>query len=619
MKRVTIILSLCWMLSACNTQANAPSGKNGDLISVNNANCPPNMTDTKIQIDSQNPDLAFNYQIHKIIPHEDLIIFQGLNYDFVFCRGDKTWTIQPGSLEQKPLEDDQEILDKLNNPPYETIEFNGQKYQYRVILQPNPFPDFSQQAEKVVFELILPNNPQPQQQIVYTLEQVVTANTGSQLGFPTVAKALIYDNQIFWAISPEQGEGNGGIATIIHYNPEKQQFNLIQPPEIKNQQINDLAIAGDPKQPTFWIATQQSGEGNPFLPGMGLVAYQPKTPDYQTGTVKSYNMRNSPLVGAIANQVLLDQKVLWVGTGNGICQIIWQSPDQAKNWQCWRYILEAKLPDQGVSFYPTVLATNSSGILPANQTPKVEVLWWSKRDHNTNQGRYEIVYNPGFTVELNEQTHSWSEFDQTAENRESWESPLFWVGREWYWRGDRFIRGFDAVALNYFGGGSTGIFPSPEDYEKPLNYHAVRGNLELINLTQDTVNLKYYSAWVDDNLLSPYLAIIPDQYPQTSQPDPLEKFLKSVTNNTTKEENISSQLLETLKENVIQQNGISPESLTVLETSQQTWPDGCLGLANPEEFCTQQLIEGWRIVLTNGNKTWIYRSDREGRIFRLEK
>ena len=50
----------------------------------------------------------------------------------------------------------------------------------------------------------------------------------------------------------------------------------------------------------------------------------------------------------------------------------------------------------------------------------------------------------------------------------------------------------------------------------------------------------------------------------------------------------------------------------------KTWPDGCLGLAKPDEFCTQALIEGWRVIATNGSKTWVYRTNGDGRIIRLE-
>ncbi|WP_232014519.1 hypothetical protein [cyanobacterium endosymbiont of Rhopalodia gibberula] len=50
----------------------------------------------------------------------------------------------------------------------------------------------------------------------------------------------------------------------------------------------------------------------------------------------------------------------------------------------------------------------------------------------------------------------------------------------------------------------------------------------------------------------------------------------------------------------------------------KTWPDSCLGLARPDEFCTQALVEGWRVVMTNGSKTWVYRTNGDGRVIRLE-
>ncbi len=57
------------------------------------------------------------------------------------------------------------------------------------------------------------------------------------------------------------------------------------------------------------------------------------------------------------------------------------------------------------------------------------------------------------------------------------------------------------------------------------------------------------------------------------------------------------------------------------ETGKQpkTWPDGCLGLAKPGEFCTQALVQGWRIILTDNQKTWVYRTDSSGANLRLEK
>lgn len=59
--------------------------------------------------------------------------------------------------------------------------------------------------------------------------------------------------------------------------------------------------------------------------------------------------------------------------------------------------------------------------------------------------------------------------------------------------------------------------------------------------------------------------------------------------------------------------------LKVVSFSQQSWPNSCLGLPQPDEACAEIFIEnGWRVVMSNGRQTWNYRSDNTGRIVRLE-
>jgi hypothetical protein len=64
---------------------------------------------------------------------------------------------------------------------------------------------------------------------------------------------------------------------------------------------------------------------------------------------------------------------------------------------------------------------------------------------------------------------------------------------------------------------------------------------------------------------------------------------------------------------------ISVNRLQIQAAQPQTWPDGCLGLAKPGELCTQALVQGWRIILTDNQKTWVYRTDSSGTNLRLEK
>ncbi|MFS0518300.1 hypothetical protein ACEYW6_26775 [Nostoc sp. UIC 10607] len=63
--------------------------------------------------------------------------------------------------------------------------------------------------------------------------------------------------------------------------------------------------------------------------------------------------------------------------------------------------------------------------------------------------------------------------------------------------------------------------------------------------------------------------------------------------------------------------GIFTRQLQIIDHNQQTWRDGCLELPQPDEFCTQALVPGWQIVVSNGKQKWIYHTNNNGRSLRL--
>ena len=75
---------------------------------------------------------------------------------------------------------------------------------------------------------------------------------------------------------------------------------------------------------------------------------------------------------------------------------------------------------------------------------------------------------------------------------------------------------------------------------------------------------------------------------------------------------------DTLQKDLSQRTGIAAEKLRVAETTPKTWPNGCLGLAKPDEICTQMLVDGWQVVLSDGDRQWVYHTDRTGRSYRLQ-
>lgn len=533
---IITLFSLAWLLNSCAaaTQQSSPS-----IAKVED--CFTSSTPLPIPVSRQNNYYEnFQYHIRNIVPEAKFVKFQTANYDFVFCRGSNKWSVQPGTLpsELQPAKDSRQYYKDLANPQFKAIDFNGNNYKYRVILEPNHFPieqtppgQTSKEPQKVVFELISPDSKQPQRQTLYTLNQVKQEKIGASLGVPRITAVVKYNNRLFWSVASEQGEGASGIATIVSYDPQKNESIIIQPQAVKRQQITDLVITGNANNPTFWMGTQISGEGNPYLPGMGLVAYRPEGENLKSGSVKFYDVNNSPLVGAIPEKLKLDNEQLWVGTGNGICQIKWQAAEDFKNWSCQRFAVVTNLQKAGIPLYRSVSSKNPSATLSSvNKGEMLEILWFSPINYQTRKGRYEVRYSPGFTATIDKQGAVF--FPKDVEEIRAKVQPgkprLYWIGSEWHWNGTRFIRGLDEVASNHVGGGPRGIGSDRVEPNLPFNSNAIRGDLDLLNLSQKSTTVKYYSGWIDETNIKLYLTTVPQERVDLSRSNPLDAITQQL-------------------------------------------------------------------------------------------
>jgi len=81
---------------------------------------------------------------------------------------------------------------------------------------------------------------------------------------------------------------------------------------------------------------------------------------------------------------------------------------------------------------------------------------------------------------------------------------------------------------------------------------------------------------------------------------------------------VPPQVIDRLRQDLASRTGKPAAQFKVASSTQQTWPDGCLGLAKPEEICSQALVSGWRVVLILGKQQWIYRTNTQASSFRLE-
>jgi hypothetical protein len=63
---------------------------------------------------------------------------------------------------------------------------------------------------------------------------------------------------------------------------------------------------------------------------------------------------------------------------------------------------------------------------------------------------------------------------------------------------------------------------------------------------------------------------------------------------------------------------VATSSIVIMQVEERTWSDGCLGLGGPAEACTMALVEGFRVELLAGGKSYFYRTNKNGTSLRAE-
>lgn len=88
---------------------------------------------------------------------------------------------------------------------------------------------------------------------------------------------------------------------------------------------------------------------------------------------------------------------------------------------------------------------------------------------------------------------------------------------------------------------------------------------------------------------------------------------------TAKETNLPPKVQSAVLEDAARQTSQTVSRLRILQAQPQNWSDGCLGLAESDQLCTQVITSGWRVVVTDGRRNWTYRTDDSGNLVKLEK
>ncbi|MBD2256695.1 S-layer homology domain-containing protein [Pseudanabaena sp. FACHB-2040] len=107
------------------------------------------------------------------------------------------------------------------------------------------------------------------------------------------------------------------------------------------------------------------------------------------------------------------------------------------------------------------------------------------------------------------------------------------------------------------------------------------------------------------------LAVNPSQSSVFAEPSMAEDSLAQA-------ERLPEGVQARILEQVAEEQDRSQDSLEVVSATAMEWSDGCLGLGGPAESCLMAITPGWRVTITDGSASWVYRTDASGQGVRQE-
>ncbi|MFN7035292.1 MAG: hypothetical protein ACK4SN_02910 [Bellilinea sp.] len=78
-------------------------------------------------------------------------------------------------------------------------------------------------------------------------------------------------------------------------------------------------------------------------------------------------------------------------------------------------------------------------------------------------------------------------------------------------------------------------------------------------------------------------------------------------------------IFEKVRLMIAEQIRTAPETLSLIEMSPVEWPDGCLGLASPDEMCLQVITPGYRLFIEVNGAILEVRTDQNGNQVRINR
>ncbi len=96
-----------------------------------------------------------------------------------------------------------------------------------------------------------------------------------------------------------------------------------------------------------------------------------------------------------------------------------------------------------------------------------------------------------------------------------------------------------------------------------------------------------------------------------------EAVKENFKNNGLKNNGLPRRVARTVLRDLSRRENIAISQLKIVSYQEKSWTDSCLGLGGPAEICSQVVVPGWEVKVGDGNRTWTYRTNKNGRLIRL--
>ncbi len=106
--------------------------------------------------------------------------------------------------------------------------------------------------------------------------------------------------------------------------------------------------------------------------------------------------------------------------------------------------------------------------------------------------------------------------------------------------------------------------------------------------------------------------------PSTQAEKPVESLPnQSSSENNTQNNKLPEAVASAVLKDASKRTGQPASKLKITTSQARTWNDGCLGLAEPGVLCTQALVPGWQVQVTDNSKALVYHTNKSGSVVRL--